>query len=179
MRPKSSGPVDVGSGEKNVNKTGYDPGKVAFDFINPAARPLSTDGIQKTASEEQPELSNAQIKEKTKAPGHEILDARRLGRSKSALVTFAGTKVPFTVMFNWLEMPCFLYKKTKAACLNCREAGHRTDVSSKPTGYACAMCGAAQAMEGHPCVPKCALCGGAHKTYDSHCPEKFFKEKRN
>ncbi|KAG0427163.1 hypothetical protein HPB47_025837 [Ixodes persulcatus] len=41
-----------------------------------------------------PELSNAQIKEKTKAPGHEILDARRLGRSKSALVTFAGTKVP-------------------------------------------------------------------------------------
>ncbi|KAG0430727.1 hypothetical protein HPB47_022428 [Ixodes persulcatus] len=110
-----------------------------------------------------PELSNAQIKEITKAPGHEILDARRLGRSKSALVTFAGTKVPFTVMFNWLETPCFLYKKTKAACLNCGEAGHRTDVCSKPTGYACAMCGAAQAMEGHPCVPKCALCGGRTK----------------
>lgn len=125
-----------------------------------------------------PELSNAQIREKIRAPGHEILDARRLGRSKSALITFAGTKVPFTVTFNWLETPCFLYKKTKAACLNCGEAGHRTDVCSKPTGYACAMCGAPQAMEGHPCVPKCALCGGAHKTYDSHCPEKFFKEKR-
>ncbi|KAG0409819.1 hypothetical protein HPB47_013077 [Ixodes persulcatus] len=124
-----------------------------------------------------PELSNAQIKEKTKAPGHEILDARRLGRSKSAVVTFAGTKVLFTVMFNWLETHCFLYKKTKAACLNCGEAGHRTDVCSKPTGYACAICGTAQAMEGHPCVPKFALCGGAHKTYDSHCPEKFFKEK--
>ncbi|KAG0429120.1 hypothetical protein HPB47_023947 [Ixodes persulcatus] len=81
-----------------------------------------------------PELSNAQIKEKTKAPGHEIFDARRLGRSKSALVTFAGTKVPFTVMFNWLETPCFLYKKTKAACLNCGEAGHRTDVCKQTDG---------------------------------------------
>ncbi|KAG0430605.1 hypothetical protein HPB47_022543, partial [Ixodes persulcatus] len=125
-----------------------------------------------------PELSNAQIRQKTKATGHKILGARRLERSTSALVTFAGTKVPFTVTFNRLETPCFLYKKTKAACLNCGEAGHRTAVYSKPTGYACAMCGAAQAVEGHPCVPKCALCGGAHKTYDSHCPEKFFKEKR-
>ncbi|KAM7312377.1 hypothetical protein ISCGN_009282 [Ixodes scapularis] len=34
-------------------RTGYDPDKVAFDSINPAARPLYTDGIQKTASEEQ------------------------------------------------------------------------------------------------------------------------------
>ncbi|KAM7314407.1 hypothetical protein ISCGN_004191 [Ixodes scapularis] len=34
-------------------RTGYDPDKVAFDFINPAARPLYTDGIQKIASEEQ------------------------------------------------------------------------------------------------------------------------------
>ncbi|CAN7949715.1 unnamed protein product, partial [Ixodes hexagonus] len=33
-------------------------------------------------------------------------------------------------------------------------------------------------MEGHSCVPKCALCGGAHRTYDSHCPEKFSRRDK-
>ncbi|KAG0438727.1 hypothetical protein HPB47_016908 [Ixodes persulcatus] len=115
------------------------------------------------------------IRQKTKAFGYKVLDARRLGKSHSAVIVFAGNKVPFTVSFNWLETPCFIYKKTKAACLNCGEVGHRADVCSKPAGFACTLCGTASVGESHVCTPKCALCGGAHRTYDRTCPEKFYK----
>ncbi|CAN7977009.1 unnamed protein product, partial [Ixodes persulcatus] len=126
-----------------------------------------------------PDLTNEQIRQKTRAVGYEVLEARRLGKSQSAVIVFAGKKVPFTVSFNWLETPCFIYKKTRAACLNCGEVGHRTDVCSKPEGFACSACRATEVGEDHECVPKCALCGGAHKTYDRHCPEKFYKETKN
>lgn len=126
-----------------------------------------------------PDLTNEQIRQKTRAVGYEVLEARRLGKSQSAVIVFAGKKVPFTVSFNWLETPCFIYKKTRAACLNCGEVGHRTDVCSKPEGFACSACRATEVGEDHECVPKCALCGGAHKTYDRHCPEKFYKETKS
>ncbi|KAG0432707.1 hypothetical protein HPB47_020575 [Ixodes persulcatus] len=122
-----------------------------------------------------PEFTNEQIRQKTTAFGYEVLDARRLGKSHSAVIVFAGNKVPFTVSFNWLETPCFIYKKTKAACLNCGEVGHRADVCSKLAGFACTLCGTASVGESHVCTPKCALCGGAHRTYDRTCPEKFYK----
>ncbi|CAN7951529.1 unnamed protein product [Ixodes pacificus] len=107
-----------------------------------------------------PDLTNEQIRQKTRAVGYEVLEARRLGKSQSAVIVFAGKKVPFTVSFNWLETPCFIYKKTRAACLNCGEVGHRTDVCSKPEGFACSACRATEVGEDHECVPKCALCGG-------------------
>ncbi|XP_042150729.1 hydroxyacid oxidase 1-like [Ixodes scapularis] len=61
----------------------------------------------------------SQIRQKTEAFGYEVLDARRLGKSHSAVIVFARNKVLFAVSFNWLETPCFIYKKPKAACLNC------------------------------------------------------------
>ncbi|KAG0422086.1 hypothetical protein HPB47_002067 [Ixodes persulcatus] len=82
-----------------------------------------------------PEFTNEQIRQKTKAFGYEVLDARRLGKSHSVVIVFAGNNIPFTVSFNWLETPCFIYKKTKAACLNCGEVGHRAVVCSKPAGF--------------------------------------------
>ncbi|CAN7942650.1 unnamed protein product, partial [Ixodes hexagonus] len=123
-----------------------------------------------------PELTNEQIRQKTRVVGYEVLEVRSLGKSHSAVIVFAE-KVPFTVSFNWLETPCFIYR-TKVACLNCSEVGHRTDVCSKPVGFVCLVCGATEVGEGHESEPKCALCGGSHKSYDRYCPEKFHKETK-
>ncbi|KAM7284943.1 hypothetical protein ISCGN_031941 [Ixodes scapularis] len=65
-------------------RTGYDPDKVAFDSINPAARPLHTDGIQKTASEEQvgtlPGNSWVQVLHRKKTQKKEVHDQRKEDR---------------------------------------------------------------------------------------------------
>lgn len=119
--------------------------------------------------------TDAQIEHELLAPGYEILGARRLGKSSSAVIVFSGKRVPYTVRYAWLEKRCFIYRKTRAACFNCGEAGHRTDVCPKPKGFACEDCGQPNAMEDHSCTLTCALCKGPHKTYSSECKEKFFR----
>ncbi|KAH9367938.1 hypothetical protein HPB48_008342 [Haemaphysalis longicornis] len=77
-------------------------------------------------------VTDAEIEHELLAPGYEILGARRLGKSSSAVIVFSGKRVPYTVRYAWLEKRCFIYRKTRAACFNCGEAGHRTDVCPKP-----------------------------------------------
>lgn len=113
------------------------------------------------------------------APGYEILCARRLGKSSSAGIFFSGERVPYTLRYAWLEKRCFIYRKTRAACFNCGEAGHRTDVCPKPKGFACEECGQPNAMQDHWFIPTCALCRGPHKTYSSECKEKFYRPDRS
>ncbi|CAN7946263.1 unnamed protein product, partial [Ixodes hexagonus] len=74
-----------------------------------------------------------------------------------------------------MEKRCYIYKKTRAACLNCGAVGHRVDVCPKPKGYACSTCGTPNPAEGHSCTPCCALCKGPHKTYSKECEMKFYK----
>lgn len=122
-----------------------------------------------------PEASNGDIEREVQAPGFNILGARRLGKTNSAMIVFAGNKVPYTVTYEWLEKRCYIYRKTRPACLNCGESGHRTDVCPKPRGYACAICGRPNPTEDHPCTPVCALCKGPHQTYAKECQLKFFR----
>lgn len=119
--------------------------------------------------------TDVEIEHELLAPGYEILGARRLGKSSSAVVFFSGTRVPYTVRYAWLEKRCFIYRKTRAACFNCGEAGHRTDVCPKPKGFACEDCGQPNAVAHHSCTPTCALCKGPHRTYSSECKQKFFR----
>ncbi|KAG0416150.1 hypothetical protein HPB47_006682, partial [Ixodes persulcatus] len=43
-----------------------------------------------------PEFTNEQIRQQAKALGYEVLEAGRFGKSNSAVIVFAGTKVRFT-----------------------------------------------------------------------------------
>ncbi|KAG0436362.1 hypothetical protein HPB47_017991 [Ixodes persulcatus] len=120
-------------------------------------------------------ITDEEISRFTRAPpGYEILNARRMGKSKAVVITFKGNEVPRSIEFDWNQIPCFMYKKTKAACLNCGEVGHRAGSCPKPRGYACTMCGTPNTGASDECTAKCALCGGPHRTYDKTCKEKFY-----
>lgn len=122
-----------------------------------------------------PDVSNDSIFQDVSSPSYKILGARRLGKTTSAVIVFAGKKVPLTVNYGWSERRCYIYRKTKAACVNCGMPGHRADVCPKPKGAVCENCGTPNPGETHECAPVCALCKGPHKTYSRDCKEKFYK----
>ncbi|KAG0410652.1 hypothetical protein HPB47_012231 [Ixodes persulcatus] len=72
-----------------------------------------------------------------------VRHARRMGRSKSAVVLFKGQKVPFWIMYGNVEYKCKLYKKKIEVC------------------------------DGHACSPSCGICGKAHPTGDTRCKQRF------
>lgn len=107
-----------------------------------------------------------------------ILQARRLGTSKSAIILFEGNKVPHFVYYRGAEYRCFLHKKRHEVCSSCGKLGHRRDVCPFPMDPArprttCETCGALNPQEGHACELKCALCGKGHKTGDKRCRQRY------
>ncbi|KAH7953272.1 hypothetical protein HPB49_006689 [Dermacentor silvarum] len=77
--------------------------------------------------------------------GLELIDARMLGDSQSALLTLYGSQVP----------------------------RHRTDVCPQPDIQVCRTCGVREPADGQACAPKCAICGGNHPTGDRTCPKRL------
>ncbi|KAH7979097.1 hypothetical protein HPB49_008179 [Dermacentor silvarum] len=56
----------------------------------------------------------------------DILLARRMGNTNSALITFAGMHVPFCVYYQRLEFRCRPHKPRAHHCTICLQYGHRT-----------------------------------------------------
>ncbi|KAG0411080.1 hypothetical protein HPB47_011823, partial [Ixodes persulcatus] len=107
------------------------------------------------------------------SPGYEILSARMIGKTSTALITFTGKQLPKFVIFEHAALPCSWYLPTRHACYICHEIGHRADVCSNPDAVKCVMCGVSNPMKGHECTPRCALCTGAHPTGSKECPKKL------
>ncbi|KAH6941496.1 hypothetical protein HPB50_019123 [Hyalomma asiaticum] len=70
------------------------------------------------------------------------LAARRLGNTTAIIITFDGTKVPRTVLYNLALMLCTLCKKLVDICHQCGRLGHRMDVCPNPTNRICRSYGA-------------------------------------
>ncbi|KAH7971675.1 hypothetical protein HPB52_002166 [Rhipicephalus sanguineus] len=110
-----------------------------------------------------------------------VVTVRKLGDTTVAVITFAGTKVPRTVLYNCERLPVHLYKKTVPACPLCGTVGHRADTYPRPQPGRCISCGVqvpAATPDGpteHQCVPSCLLCGGGHKTGAPGCTGRFRK----
>ncbi|KAM7299739.1 hypothetical protein ISCGN_020305 [Ixodes scapularis] len=102
-----------------------------------------------------------------------ILQARRMGRTNSAIIVFEGTKVPYYVYYRGAEYRCFIHKKRHEVCDGCGRLGHRTDVCPAPDKKICKICGTEVPSESHQCEPKCALCGRDHPTGDKKCRLRF------
>ncbi|KAM7315714.1 hypothetical protein ISCGN_005497 [Ixodes scapularis] len=102
-----------------------------------------------------------------------ILQARRMGRTNSAIIVFEGTKVPYYVYYRGAEYRCFIHKKRHEVCDGCGRLGHRTDVCPAPDKNICKICGTEVPSENHQCEPKCALCGRDHPTGDKKCRLRF------
>ncbi|KAH7933575.1 hypothetical protein HPB49_014030 [Dermacentor silvarum] len=88
------------------------------------------------------------------APGFPILSARMMGNTETALITFRGTRMPYTVLY-------LLQGNIPVA-----------DVCPTPQHLRCPICAVAMPVRNapHPCAPNCANCNGAHPATDPACP---------
>ncbi|KAH8022425.1 hypothetical protein HPB51_024419 [Rhipicephalus microplus] len=73
-----------------------------------------------------------------------VMSVHKLGHTPVAVITFAGTKVPRTVIYNCERLPVRLYKKTVPACPLCGTVGHRADTCPRPQPGRCTSCGVQQ-----------------------------------
>ncbi|XP_072143011.1 uncharacterized protein [Dermacentor andersoni] len=101
--------------------------------------------------------------------GVEILAARMLGKSETALITFDGPIIPKWVIFSAVEYKTYPYRPTRQFCYVCGTQGHRSDVCPTPGARTCRQCGANNSVEGHQCQPKCLVCGGEHAAGTLDC----------
>ncbi|KAL1473283.1 hypothetical protein MTO96_038785, partial [Rhipicephalus appendiculatus] len=123
-----------------------------------------------------PEELMAHLRVRTQ--GVKILQARMLGKSKTAVITFDGKVVPRFVNYYGGEEPCHLYRPTRQICYICLKLGHRSDVCPTPELLVCRQCGLCNPETGHTCVPKCVLCSEAHLTGARECKDRLKKARR-
>ncbi|KAH9379591.1 hypothetical protein HPB48_023142 [Haemaphysalis longicornis] len=102
-----------------------------------------------------------------------ILQARRMGKTNSAIIVFEGDEVPYFAYYRGAEYHCYLHKKRHEICKTCRRFWHRTDVCPTPEIKVCKGCATNNPPENHRCDPKCALCGREHPTADKKCRQRY------
>ncbi|KAL1477926.1 hypothetical protein MTO96_035355 [Rhipicephalus appendiculatus] len=93
--------------------------------------------------------------------GVELIQARMIGDTTSATLTFSGPILPKVVYYYGRELVCHPFRATVQVCKLCRVRGHRTDVCPHPDRQICRMCGLENPSPEHPCELNCASCGGA------------------
>ncbi|KAH7939736.1 hypothetical protein HPB52_016742 [Rhipicephalus sanguineus] len=103
-------------------------------------------------------------------PGTQILQARMMGQTNVALVTFEGLKVPRYVRFYGAELRCYPHRPRQLVCKICHRLGHWADHCPTPHVVICATCGIDNPAPSHPCTPHCRSCDGSHPTSDPNCP---------
>ncbi|KAG0424356.1 hypothetical protein HPB47_028435 [Ixodes persulcatus] len=91
-----------------------------------------------------------------------VLHARRMGRSKTAVVLFKGQKVPFWIMYGNVELSATCTRKRSKYAVRAAES----DI--EPT---CAL--GRKNNDGHACSPSCGICCKAHPTGDTRCKQRF------
>ncbi|KAH9379585.1 hypothetical protein HPB48_019066 [Haemaphysalis longicornis] len=95
-------------------------------------------GIIYNASTTKPKTKSSNL---NKCRNYTIADASQLGKTKSLLITFIGTKeVPREIFFGSIYT-CYPFKAKVETCFNCRRAGHRADVCPKEKTGLCRRCG--------------------------------------
>ncbi|KAL1426726.1 hypothetical protein MTO96_018041 [Rhipicephalus appendiculatus] len=101
----------------------------------------------------------------------DILLARRMGNTTTALITFAGLHVPYSVYYHRLEFRCRPHKPRAHHCTICLQYGHRT-CACPGNQRLCPTCSTAvnQPDEPHSCSPWCLHCQGHHAPFSATCP---------
>ncbi|KAG0427899.1 hypothetical protein HPB47_025074 [Ixodes persulcatus] len=105
--------------------------------------------------------------------GPQIITARMLGQSSSALITFEGRKLPSYVIYSASRQRVLPYRPPRHICTRCFWDGHRADVCPTPTIRICTQCATHDPTPDHACTPKCVLCDGQHPTGDKMCQKRY------
>ncbi|KAG0425681.1 hypothetical protein HPB47_027170 [Ixodes persulcatus] len=74
------------------------------------------------------------------SPGPKIQQARMLGKSISAVVTFEGQHVPFYIHAHGLYTRCRPYRHYIQCCTLCGDIAHRRDICPHPKVTVCERC---------------------------------------
>ncbi|KAH8025615.1 hypothetical protein HPB51_010676 [Rhipicephalus microplus] len=77
-------------------------------------------------------LTEEQLMQGLTSSTHEIVSARPLGSSKTALITFNGLNLPEYLAFESVCFPVHKYRPKITSCLNCLGIGHKADVCTAP-----------------------------------------------
>ncbi|KAL1424415.1 hypothetical protein MTO96_020202 [Rhipicephalus appendiculatus] len=102
-----------------------------------------------------------------------ILPGRRMSATKSILVTFRGTRVPFYISYQGGITRCVPYRHKTEACTLFRKLGHRPDVCPGALNL-CVQCVAFRTHSSdHECEPKCVVCQNGHPTGSPQCPQRY------
>ncbi|KAL1431378.1 hypothetical protein MTO96_014230 [Rhipicephalus appendiculatus] len=106
-------------------------------------------------------------------PHETILDARRMGLTRSILITFGQANVPRKIVYGGGLHLCTPYTPRVETCSNCRTIGHRTDVCIQPRTHKCPRCGQLHPKEANPtCAPVCIICEGPHLSGSRECKHR-------
>ncbi|KAL1416267.1 hypothetical protein MTO96_028100 [Rhipicephalus appendiculatus] len=106
-------------------------------------------------------------------PHETILDARRMGLTRSILITFGQATVPRKIVYGGGLHLCTPYASRVETCSNCRTIGHRTDVCIEPRTHKCPRCGQLHPKEANPtCAPVCIICEGPHLSGSRECKHR-------
>ncbi|KAH7960420.1 hypothetical protein HPB49_019368 [Dermacentor silvarum] len=100
----------------------------------------------------------------------DILLARRMGNSNSALITFAGMHIPFSVYYQRLEFRCRPHKPRALHCTICLRYGHHM-CACPGNQHPCPTCSRpiTEPDEPHSCSPWCLNCQGHHTPFAEIC----------
>ncbi|KAL1466593.1 hypothetical protein MTO96_026572 [Rhipicephalus appendiculatus] len=103
---------------------------------------------------------------------HEIVSARPLGMSNTALITFNGTNLPEYAAFESVRFPVHKYRPKITSCMNSLGIGHRADVCTAPKRdpEMCTSCHTKHA-EDFICTPQCKHCSGPQDSRSPDCPK--------
>ncbi|KAL1483850.1 hypothetical protein MTO96_050177 [Rhipicephalus appendiculatus] len=100
-------------------------------------------------------------------PHETILDARRMGLTRSILITFGQATVPEKIV----------YMPRVETCSNCRTIGHCTDVCIQPRTHKCPSCGQLHPKEANTtCAPVCIICDGPHLSGSRDCKHRHLRK---
>ncbi|KAH9366113.1 hypothetical protein HPB48_021885 [Haemaphysalis longicornis] len=109
----------------------------------------------------------------TAPPGFNIVAARMMGGSTTAIITFEGTYIPLSVSLGGAIHRCKPHRPKAQICFKCLGLGHRADVCTRATTARCPNCGYANKDEAHTCITKCVNCQGPHSSDDASCSKKL------
>lgn len=115
---------------------------------------------------------------RVRTQGVEILQARMLGKTKTAVITFSSPTPPRWVYYYGGETACYPYKPSRQVCQVCQSIGHRSDVCPTPDIQICLNCGTRNPDELHTCSPRCAACGEGHNTGARECQKRLKPDTR-
>ncbi|KAG0433315.1 hypothetical protein HPB47_020032 [Ixodes persulcatus] len=104
-----------------------------------------------------------------------VLTARTMGKTETALITFEGTYVHYTIYYRRLQFRCHPHKPKSQQCQNCLQLGHRAEVCPKKGKLTvCDICYQENMTSDtlHNCVPYCVNCKEEHASKDPNCPAK-------